>query len=730
MIKNLFLCYLLLALVACSNADKPNLAVPATLEDQPVNFSYRVNGTPLKQLHLEVESASGYSNLTLAEGANVLLDNLDIPDSGSFSFDLLVDFGSLGSKDLEFRKIGGDLIIQKMTFSDVEDFPMPVFKDISEASGLLTEPSWKYGGPTVADIDNNGYYDVILNNHDKIPTQLFLQQKKGKLTEQQLFPSRADFHGTAAGDYDNDGDLDIVNSIGGGNGTNPKPPFFLKNERDSFPIRTKEVGIIQGARGRSVRWIDVDLDGDLDLFAANAAGINSTDSVQHIFYENKNGKFENRRSAGIENADAERVLVTDLNNDQKADLVMYSPLSIWLGNGDFTFTDVSSDWLPTENQELDFISAITDIDLDNDGYLDLYIARGKTHYQMANKSLDFNPKTGRIDIRDEGNKAITKMKFEAESDIVLSDIFLWYRLYDGGFPIFVGENKDTFNLAEQEKLVVTPEMAAGWPSSRTENGWYLGYLGEDQWEMEWIRNKPIYWGVRISIDGVKSVTPVDWNPQNRNVQDVLLKNENEKLVDVSSEWNLPKGGNHWGVTRGDFNNDSFEDLFVYRFGGLKSRYADWLLMNTGQGRFEMTTSHAAKDIEDEGHGDMGQAFDFELDGQVDLLSGSDDPGKWYLYNNNLTNNNNFVLVRVGYSPESNIDPYSAVVIVETPTTTYRKRVGSAGEIHSQSLLNNVHFGLGKTDTIKKITVKWRNGEALVFEYLMVNALYEFPRVNN
>ena len=56
----------------------------------------------------------------------------------------------------------------------------PVFKDISEQSGLISEPSWKYGGPTIADIDNNGYYDLILNNHDKTPTKLFLQKEKGK----------------------------------------------------------------------------------------------------------------------------------------------------------------------------------------------------------------------------------------------------------------------------------------------------------------------------------------------------------------------------------------------------------------------------------------------------------------------------------------------------------------------------------------------------------------------
>lgn len=42
-----------------------------------------------------------------------------------------------------------------------------------------------------------------------------------------------------------------------------------------------------------------------------------------------------------------------------------------------------------------------------------------------------------------------------------------------------------------------------------------------------------------------------------------------------------------------------------------------------------------------------------------------------------------------------MDAYSAVVTVETAVGIYQKRVGSAGEIHSKSLLNAVHFGLGK-----------------------------------
>lgn len=54
-------------------------------------------------------------------------------------------------------------------------------------------------------------------------------------------------------------------------------------------------------------------------------------------------------------------------------------------------------------------------------------------------------------------------------------------------------------------------------------------------------------------------------------------------------------------------------------------------------------------------------------------------------------------------------------------------MGSAGKIHSQILLNTVHFDLGKTKEIKKIRVHWRNGETSVLEAVRIIRLYDLPR---
>ncbi|AZQ63205.1 CRTAC1 family protein [Flammeovirga pectinis] len=725
----LFLLSIYLIIGGCSRIDTSVLKSAVTLNTALYQHTFKVENTTVKKVFLEIECKGAYANLSIKEGKNTLVDELDIPNKGRHTFSILVDFKNYGIKELSFINKGSEIVLHQLKFSDYEGITIPQFKDISEASGFTTEVTWKYGGPSIGDINNNGYYDFVLNNHDKVPAKLFWNKGNGQVEENKKPLMKWDIHGSAVADYDNDGDLDILISQGGGNGTDPQPPHLLRNDNGTFKHVSKEVGITLGARGRSVRWIDMDLDGDLDLLFINAEGINASDGAQHILYENLGeGKFQNRKSEGIEKAKGERVLVTDINNDQIDDLILFEPLSIWLGNGDFTFSDGSEKWLSKKMQNTEYITGAAAIDIDNDGHLDLYLSRGKTYYQTANKSFDFDPIHQKVDIRDEGNKGVTSMEFDAYGDIVLSNMFLWYRMYDDGFPIYLGSEKVAINsIKEIDSVKVTQEMAKGWSTERTKNGWYFGYLGNGKWKVEWIRNNDIYWDVRLTISGVQSVT-TEWNPQNRNVQDILLRNTGNGFVDKSIEWNIPKGGSHQGVTVADFNNDGYSDLFVYRFGFLQSRVTDWLLLNNGRGQFELTTSHGAMDSNDKGHGDMGQAFDYDLDGNVDLLSGSDNYGKWYLYKTLNTNDFNFLEVRVNYSEEKNVDPISAIVIVETASNTYKKRVGSAGEIHSQSLLNTVHFGLGKEDKVKKVTIKWRNGEQCIINTPPINGVVSTPKM--
>lgn len=698
--------------------DEPTPLAPMTVDAEGVYVAV-----------LDVWSQNGPARMSLFSNKNEILDYLSVPDSGSFHYEIVLGKLPAGQYQFDIQKIGGDLRLQGFQLKMLEGLAVPHFTDISAKAGFETSDTWKYGGPTIADVNNDGYYDFILNNHDKVPTQLFWNLGNGQVRENDKPLRHWDVHGTAAGDYDGDGDLDIVIAQGGGNGTDPQPPHLLRNDNGIFTRVSEEVGIIDGARGRSVRWIDMDLDGDLDLLMMNAQGISGETGPKNFVYQNMgDGQFQYQSSPAIEQAEGERLVVTDLNNDRIDDLILFTThtsLSVWLGQGDFNFKNVSDSWLSDGLRDIKSVAGATDIDYDNDGDMDLYLARGKVYYDLANRSLDFDPVAQRIDLRDEGNKGTRGMTFVATDTITLSDFFHWSRGYKGDFPIFLGEQKTAIPTPADSAVRISTTMAMGWPADRTNNGWYLGYLGDNKWQMEWVKNDPIFWGIRASVTGATSVA-TDWTPQNHHVQDILLRNEGGRFVDATASACLPVGGNHQGATTADFNNDGYMDLFVYRFGMLSRRVEDLLLLNTGEGTFIQVANHGAHDPKDQGHGDMGQAFDFDLDGRVDMLNGSDNPGRWYLYQNDTKGGlGHFALVQVGYSPESNIDPIGAVVEIETAAGVQKRRVGSAGEIHSQSLLNTIHFGLGQEQTVDRITVTWRNREQKTITNTPADQLVKF-----
>lgn len=723
----------LLVCVGCSPSGL--LTAPVLVETQkPVLIAYAVDGGLVKTVEIHIDNPGKYANFSLYADDQLLVDSLNIPKSGNQVMRAAVKFEALGDVELKLLARDSNFIVNSLKFTDISDLDIPAYLDISKVAGLDKVSSIKYGGPTVADFDMDGDYDFIVNNHNAESTKLYWNNGDGTVTKHDKNIARwfmHDLHGTAPGDYDNDGDLDIVVTQGGGNGTNPSKANFYHNQNGTLVLMTGDVGIDRGGRGRGAKWSDMDLDGDLDLMLFNEASLKKS-KPQHFFYENLgDSKFQYKSVSGLEDVHQSRVMITDFNNDNIDDFIMYGPLSLWKGNGDFTFTDVSSQ-VPKNILSLNNIMAIADIDIDNDGDFDLYLARGKEfEYGLEEEttSLDHDPLTEELSIKPRGRKGVDQFEFTASEDIKLHGYdFLAQGTFRGkDYPIFLGSQKSATVLKVGEDMTIQRELAEGWPEDISENGAYFGYLGNSRWRAALVRDGDIFWTYKFSLSGVSAVTP-EFSPQNRNESDILLRNDGGAFVDVSKGWNIPLGGNALGVSVGDFNNDSRQDVFIYRWGYIGARISDLMLLNTGEDSFETVTMHGASDVGGPGNGDMGQAFDFDLDGDLDFLSGSEG-GEWYLYSNTHPGSGHYALVKVGYSPVSNVDPMSAEVIIKTPRNQYRKRVGSAGAIFSQSLLNIVHFGLGEEEVIESIKVRWRNGETAIISDKRANALFNTDNVD-
>lgn len=716
----------------------PTVSLPATTEvGKDIDVALDITSPEsLQAFDLNVTIDSAYASISVLQGEHILLDQVDIPSSGEHSLRLITQLSDSAAQSGDATPFTiavrtGSVRVNSMTAAPLGDVTLPQFTDASTEVGLETEVTYKYGGPSIGDIGGNGYYDAILNNHNYIAPQVVTNFSGATVDVEPIFPHAQDYHGTALGDFTNDGNLDLMLAMGGANGTSPSSYILFKHENGKFVEVENNGGINTPARGRSPRWVDLNNNGLLDLVLVNATTPNYDGPVQLFYRNNGDGTFEQVRIPSIEMTQSERVLVVDFDNDGMQDLLLFSPLSLWKNNGDFTFTDVSKERLPESAQSLSQIQAAAEVDLNNDGLFDIYLSRGLPEYQMSRKSYDFNPSSAKFDVRDDGETGTTLIDISTEdgATLTLKDLDLVYRQYDDGYPIYLGESKEkkwVFATGFQDSqlhpdmkdaphfLDVTPEDATGFPEVRDQNGIYIGNIGNGKWKVEWVRTQNVYWNVSFSLENVTSVE-TEWQPTNRNVSDMLLINQGDKFVDATQEWNVPAGGNHWGVTFGDFNNSGWNDLFIHRYGFLKERISDLLLVNNGKGQFETTTIHGAHDVTDPGHGDMGQAFDFNRNGQIDLLNGSNEEGKWYLYKNTTVNEGNYLNVDVGYSPFANIDPLGARIVLETASgTTPSHRVGSRGEAFSQGVMNLTHFGLGTSEQVDKATITWRNGETVTF----------------
>ena len=194
-----------------------------------------------------------------------------------------------------------------------------------------------------------------------------------------------------------------------------------------------------------------------------------------------------------------------------------------------------------------------------------------------------------------------------------------------------------------------------------------------------------------------------------------LDTDGDRFSDASASLPEQSADNNWGVITADFDNDGDPDFFVYRFGRLHGRVQDVLLLNDSDGGetgFSAFLDHGANNLAAGGHGDMGAPLDYDRDGWVDILSGSDDQGQWHLFRNvpseTETDIGNSLTIHVGYSPQG-ADPHGAEVYLSAASGTQFRRVGSAGTVHSQSLNNLVPFGLGGDERAESIRVRWRDG---------------------
>ena len=148
------------------------------------------------------------------------------------------------------------------------------FTDITKAAGVY-EPTTRGLGVVFTDVDNDGWVDIYVAN-DMSPNTLFINQGDGTFREEGVLRGVAyngdgianGSMGIDAGDYDNDGDIDLwVSNFA------LEANCLMQNDGDGyFEDMTFDTNLADSsfyALGFGTRFIDFDNDGWLDLLVGN-----------------------------------------------------------------------------------------------------------------------------------------------------------------------------------------------------------------------------------------------------------------------------------------------------------------------------------------------------------------------------------------------------------------------------------------------------------------------------
>ncbi|MEO7174589.1 MAG: FG-GAP-like repeat-containing protein [Saprospiraceae bacterium] len=183
------------------------------------------------------------------------------------------------------------------------------------------------------------------------------------------------------GDYDRDGlvDLYVTNSAG----TN-KNLLYHNDGGNKFTKITMGTIVNDISDTRSVNWVDIDGDGDLDLFVTNENGKN-----EQMYRNDNNGIIFTKIAAGPLVSNLGNTMSSswaDYDNDGDLDVFLTydgSSNALFRNEGSFNFTKMVSDTVSNTNAH-SFSSAWSDID--NDGDLDLFVTNA---FYTLSKQLSF-----------------------------------------------------------------------------------------------------------------------------------------------------------------------------------------------------------------------------------------------------------------------------------------------------------------------------------------------------
>ncbi|MAE60779.1 MAG: hypothetical protein CMJ49_05410 [Planctomycetaceae bacterium] len=496
--------------------------------------------------------------------------------------------------------------------------------------------------------------------------------------------------------------------------------------------------------GSGLAWGDYDGDGDADLFLVNFFGSifdpipADADTGRCALYRNDgNGRFSDvSRIAGLDLACFGMAGAWgDYDNDGDLDLYLtrYGPNSLFQNNGDGTFTDVTDAAGVSDDR---FSAGSAWGDYDRDGDIDLYVCN---YVEFVYRDADAERST-----RQYGSETPYTLNPSAYAPVANS--------------LFRNNNDGTFTDIAEEAGVSDPtgrSLVAAW-FDFDNDGWVDLYVANDVSSNGVFRNRgdgtfadigasslaADYRGAMglavgdYDHDADADLFVTHWVAQeNAFFENAFYSDLNDDsderrmfFVDVA----YPLGVGHlsldkvgWATSFADFDNDGYSDLWIVNghtlqddddHTRLRRQQAHLLRQQPTEGFFEMAEA-ACPSLAIPIVGRGGAHADYDGDGRVDLAILAHG-GRVMLLRNISPDPGHWITLRLRQQG-SNTHCLGARIVLQSGESVRSAQVGADAPYLSQND-TDVHFGLGDTDRVDRITIHWPDGTEEALEDVPAN----------
>jgi len=562
---------------------------------------------------------------------------------------------------LDSQNLGEKVNITLFNFQKINkkqsnlDFQNTLKHDLSTKSNLFDYDFFYNGaGVGIVDVNNDGLKDVFFCGN-QVDNKLFLN--KGNLVFEDI-SEKANINqhknwsnGVTFADVNNDGWMDIYVTQGGPYNLEERQNLLYINQKDNtFTEKAVEYGLADTGISTQASFFDFDKDGDLDCIVANENDYYGLDPItfyktlknkkrlhqssSHL-YKNNNGKFIDitEKSGLLKPTFGLGLCVSDINNDGWLDIYIandyYVPDALYLNNRNSTFTDQ----IKKATKQVSFYGMGVDVeDINNDNLNDIFVLDMASADHIRSKTL------------------MASMNVE-KHNLLVNKLDLHHQYMFNSLQLNIGNNK-FHNVAQVTGLSKTDWSWAGliFDGNNDENN--------DIYVTNGYRRYALDNDIRIQISNIKK--------QYRGK--VPLKIKEEIYNQLPSE--------------------KLTNLFFSNNGNL-----NFLNKTSDSGLSEPSFSN-------------GAAYaDLDNDGDLDIVVNNIDDDA-FLFKNLSTENDTGNYVKIETKGTISEDFAKVTLIYDGKTRTKEsKRVRG----YLSSVDNTVHFGLGKHKIIDTVRVLWASG---------------------